>query len=320
MNTYVEEISFLEEPAIKAGNEYLEIIIIPGWGSNLISIVEKQTNTELLRVPASKEEFWDKPVLFGTPILFPPNRIDQGTFNFDKRTYQFDINELDKQNHIHGFVHTRNWDVSVVDINEQTVTIITEFDSSKHIEVMNQFQHHFMIRMSYLLNDNTLSKKAEIINKSNEVLPFGFGYHTSFLFPEENSLFKLPADKRWKLNERLLPTGELEDISYRQDLNEGMSLVGLELDDVFLSNIDNQGLHTAQIRNGSTGVEINYTVDSNFKHWVVYNKDGKSGFLCPEPYTWVTNAPNLDVPDELSGFKGIEPGDTNVLRTWIVVS
>ncbi|MGG0178176.1 aldose 1-epimerase [Gottfriedia acidiceleris] len=320
MNTYAEEISFLNEPAIKAGNSELEIIIIPGWGSNLISMVHKKSNTELLRVPNSTEEYLNNPVLYGTPILFPPNRIDQGKFRFGKRTYQFEINEMDKQNHIHGFIHTREWNISSVEVNEQTVKIITEFDSSKHEDVMTQFPHHFVIRMSFILNDNLFAKKAEIINKSNEVLPFGFGYHTSFVFPEETSIFKLPVDKRWKLNDRFLPTGELEDVEYKNELSEGMSLYGLELDDVFLSSPNNSGLQTAQITNNSTGIEINYTVDQSFKHWVVYNKDGRSGFLCPEPYTWVTNAPNLEVNGELTGLQGIEPDDMKVLRTWIVIS
>ncbi|PFH92047.1 aldose 1-epimerase [Bacillus sp. AFS088145] len=320
MNTYAEEISFLNEPAIKVGNSELEIIIIPRWGSNLISMVHKKSNTELLRVPNSIEEYLSNPVLYGTPILFPPNRIDQGKFRFGKRTYQFEINEMDKQNHIHGFVHTREWNISSVEVNEQTVKIITEFDSSKHEDVLTQFPHHFVIRMSFILNDNLFAKKAEIINKSNEVFPFGFGYHTSFVFPEETSIFKLPVDKRWKLNDRFLPTGELEDIEYKYELNEGMSLYGLELDDVFLSNPNNSGLQTAQITNKSTGIEINYTVDQSFKHWVVYNKDGRSGFLCPEPYTWVTNSPNLEVNRELTGLQGIEPDDMKVLRTWMVIS
>ncbi|PEL09340.1 aldose 1-epimerase [Bacillus sp. AFS017336] len=320
MSTYAEEISFLDEPAIKAGNSELEIIIIPGWGSNLISMVHKGSNTELLRVPTSTKEYVNNPVLFGTPILFPPNRIDRGKFSFNDRTYQFEINELDKQNHIHGFVHTRKWEVVSIEVNDHTVKVVTEFDSSKHDDVMAQFPHHFMIRMNYILNDNLFAKKAEIINKSNESLPLGFGYHTSFLFPEETSILKLPVKKRWKLNDRFLPTGELEDIEYKDELSEGMSLYGLELDDVFLSSPNASGLQTAQIMNQSTGIEINYTVDQSFKHWVVYNKDGRSGFLCPEPYTWVTNAPNLKVNEELTGIQRIEPDDMKVLRTWIVIS
>ncbi|MGE8078578.1 aldose 1-epimerase [Peribacillus loiseleuriae] len=320
MKTYVEKITFLQEPAIKVGNEQLEFIIVPGWGSNLISLVEKESNTELLRVPTSVAEFWDKPVLYGTPILFPPNRIDQGSFTFGNRTYQFDVNEEDKQNHIHGFVHTRKWDITKAEAKGNSVTVVTEFDSSKHEDVISQFPHHFNIRMSYSLNGNLLTKQAEVMNKSAETLPLGFGYHTSFLYPEERSEFALSAEKRWKLNERNLPTGELEDITYREELNNGIRLVGLELDDVFLSFADSRGLHTARLVNGLTGIEISYTVDENFKHWVAYNKDGKSGFLCLEPYTWVTNAPNLKVPASLSGIQGINSGDCKTLRTWVVIS
>ncbi|MGD6958259.1 hypothetical protein ACQCWA_11045 [Rossellomorea aquimaris] len=53
MNEYVENISFLDKAAIKAGNDHFEFIIVPAWGSNLISLVEKKNNKELLRVPSS---------------------------------------------------------------------------------------------------------------------------------------------------------------------------------------------------------------------------------------------------------------------------
>lgn len=315
---FAEEITFFEQPAIKVGNEYLECILVPSWGSNLISIIEKKTNTELLRVPASQAEFWENPVLYGTPILFPPNRIDKGAFTFRDRVYQFDINEVDKQNHIHGFVHTRKWEISKIEVKDQNITIITEFDSSKHEDVQRQFPHHFILQMTYILHDNVIEKSVEITNKSAETMPMGLGFHTSFLFPEATSRFALSVEKQWRLNERFLPSGELEEIPYQEKLNQGMSLMGMELDDAFLSSTNSEGMNMARLMY-CNGIEIEYKVDQNFKHWVVFNKDGKSGFLCPEPYTWITNAPNLPVPASLSGIQELESGVTRKLKTSLTI-
>lgn len=87
MANFIEKITYLGTPAIKAGNEHLEMIVVPEWGSNVISLVDKTTNVQLLREPETAESFHDTPTLYGIPILFPPNRISDGTFSFRGRTY-----------------------------------------------------------------------------------------------------------------------------------------------------------------------------------------------------------------------------------------
>ncbi|WP_062234504.1 aldose 1-epimerase [Fictibacillus sp. FJAT-27399] len=89
MTAYIEEIVCFNEAAIRAGNEYLEVVLVPKWGSNLISLKWKKGNLELLRTPSTKEEYISKPYLYGIPILFPPNRIDRGEFTYNQKTYRF---------------------------------------------------------------------------------------------------------------------------------------------------------------------------------------------------------------------------------------
>ncbi len=320
MSAFVDRVSFFTEPAIKAGNDQLEFTVVPDWGSNLISLVEKRKNKELLRVPSSSNEYWEKPVLYGTPILFPPNRIDQGCFTFEGRNYNFKINEEEKQNHIHGFVHTKKWDVIKSRTDGTRAEIVTEFNSSKHGDIMLQFPHHYILRMNYILEGNVLEKNMEVINRSSETLPLGIGFHTSFLFPEDSSSFALLAEKRWVLDDRCLPTGELEEIPYSNKLKQGMSLKGLALDEVFLSSPGQDGFYEAKLSNQDSGVDISYKTDENFKHWVVYNMDGEQGFVCPKPYTWVTNAPNIDLPASLTGLQSLKPGERKIFKTKIQVT
>src|SRR5688500_4758386 len=46
----------------------------------------------------------------GNPILFPfPNRVKRGSYTFEGKTYQLDINETARGNHIHGLVANRKW-------------------------------------------------------------------------------------------------------------------------------------------------------------------------------------------------------------------
>lgn len=330
MGALVEETTFLGQPAVRGANDDLAFVVVPGWGSNLLSLVDQKTGAELLRVPGSAAEFWGSPVLYGTPVLFPPNRIEGGRFTYKGRDYRFDVNEPELGNHIHGLVYHRPWDVLQTDTEGVGRAVVaTRFDalqSRDRDDIARQFPHHFVITMRYILDGGTLHKTAEVHNAGSEPFPFGLGFHTTFRFPEEAARFALTVERRWQLDDKLLPTGRLEPLPYEENLRNGMSLRGIALDDAFFVGDAGWSGGTApgsaatiRYRAGSAELEIRYEADRHFKHWVVYNADGRSGFICPEPYTWITNAPNLDLPASVTGLQELRPGETKVFATSISV-
>lgn len=304
----IEHTTYLGVPAIKAGNDQAEFIIVPEWGSNVISLQDKKTGMHLLREPKTPEQFHDTPMLFGIPVLFPPNRITDGMFRFHGRTYHFDINEKDKHNHIHGFLYSQHWKVVTMKEEDDRLLAETEIDLSKIPHVYEQFPHDVIVRMSYTLKDNVFSQRALIINKGTEAFPWGLGYHSSFIFHEDSSRLFLTADRKWELNDRFVPTGSLLDVPDKESFQGGMSLKNKQFDDVFLSSGRNGGKNEAAIFHPSEQLTILYRADQAFKHWVVYNGDGKQGFVSLEPYTSVTDAFNLNLPSSLTGLQVLKPG------------
>jgi aldose 1-epimerase len=322
----IRPVDFLGEQAVLAQTDELEMILMPAWGSQVLSLRSKSGHVELLRVPRTAEEYWQQPVLYGIPILFPPNRIERGTFTFEGRKYQFECNEPEGHNHIHGFVNGRPWELFDAREEDGRAEIITQFDSINHPEVSGQFPHRFRIKMRFLLEGSSLTKEAEIANLSDSSFPWGLGYHTTFNFPFRSGdslahcVLSATVDKRWVLNEQLLPTGELQDFPYHDQLNEGMNMDGLRLDDVFLSAASIGGQRNeAVLVDGNIGLKVVYRCDDRFKQWVLHNNDGRQGYLCPEPYTWVTNAPNLPVDRDLSGLQVLRPGESTTVRSSISV-
>lgn len=320
----MEEITFLGQRAVRASNGRLTFVVVPAWGSNLVSLVHEETGAELLRTPESAEAFWRRPVLYGTPVLFPPNRIAGGRFTYRGREYRFDINEPERGNHIHGFVYTRPWKLVRAETDAAgRAAVETRFDvveSADRDEILRQFPHRFGITLRFVLEGATLRKEAEVHNDGDEPFPFGFGFHTAFAFPEDRARFGLDVARRWRLNERMVPTGELEDFSFREDLVRGLRLEGLALDDAFF--VGERARPTAATISygvGGVGLSVRYEADEHFRHWVVYNADGKSGFVCPEPYTWITDAPNLDLPPTLTGLRELAPGERQRLATSITI-
>ena len=319
----IERIDFLGEPAVLVHTPELTGIIVPGWGSNLISLTWRENELELLRTPDSAEAYHAKPPLYGTPVLFPPNRIEDGTFTFNDRAYTFPVNEADRGNHIHGVLMRSAWEVTRTDIEGDQAIVETTIISENVPAIFESLPHRFTVKMSFIFQGPSVSIQLAVDNRDEQALPWGLGYHTTFRFPlsPEGDLgrctFQLQADRRWSLNERNLPTGEITPIVNQEQLNSGMTLEDTLLDDVY--SIAAGAPNEAVLTDPDAGLAIIYRADEQFGHWVIYNADGKSGFLCPEPYTWVTNAPNVSLPDELTGFRALAPGHQASTFTEIVI-
>ncbi|MFJ9384733.1 aldose 1-epimerase [Peribacillus sp. NPDC101481] len=321
MTGYMEDITFLNEKAIKFGNEKVEAILAPSLGSNLLSFKYKQKDIEVLRTPVSLEEYKKAPILYGMPILFPPNRIEAGQFTYKGIVYRFPVNETEKFNHIHGFLHDKPWKVCKKEVNGKEIVINTEFSSSE-FDLKDSFPQDITVNMSLILRDESLDIQLEITNKGNDPFPWGAGYHTVFNFPFgpggklEDCRISLPVNKHWELNERSLPTGAIHETADTLEIQNGFSLEGRLFDDLFGYDEERALENECILTDQEAGIQVIYHADQHFKFWVLFNQEG---FACPEPYTWVTNAPNLDLSAKLTGLRELKSGDTVQLRTRLAI-
>ncbi len=326
MNPTVEKTNFLGYAAITAQNGELEFTLVPDLGSNLISIRHLPTNTPLLHTPQSMTQYQENPVLWGTPVLFPPNRLEDGKLRFEGTTYQFDLNEPKLHNHIHGLVNSKPWRVVLTQVENGVAVVETEIDAREFPDITRQFPHPFVLRMRVTLDANSIDLGMSVHNVGQSAFPYGLGYHTTFLFPFRvggelgHCRMKLGTKKRWELNERNLPTGRLLDSADLASFREGLNLTGKPLDDAFMSDVVDGGTNECVLTDVDANLQVVYQADKSFLHWVVYNADSKKGFVCPEPYTWVTNAPNLDLPATTTGVRVMAPGESEEFWTKIQVS
>ena len=47
---------------------------------------------------------------------------------------------------------------------------------------------------------------------------------------------------------------------------------------------------------------------------MLWNGGGGQGFICPEPQSWLVDAPNLSLPPQTSGFTALAPGQSATTR------
>lgn len=307
------KIKFLDKYAYQIENQHFKAIVLPSQGSNVISLYDKKKNVELLRTPQTEEDYTLRPMLYGIPILFPPNRIEDATFVYHNQVYKLAMNRAKENNHIHGFVHDKEWNVVVEECKEHK--LVTRLDSRNYPEILQQFPHEFILEMHVELTESGLIQTISVRNESDKNMPVGLGHHTTFAFPISTSTLQVDVEKQWVLNERNLPTGKLQDATYQKELGNGMILKDITLDDVYPMT-ENK---TSIIKHPSLGIEINYTSKKGYLHWVLFSAGGKDDLVAIEPYSWVTNAPNLNLPNELTGLQGLEPGEEKTFVTEINV-
>ncbi|WP_010271293.1 aldose 1-epimerase [Paenibacillus senegalensis] len=287
-------------------NEQLSFSLCPSIGNNGYRLFDKAAQREVLRVPDNPSVLAASPVHYGTPVLTPPNRIKNGYFKVGEQEYRLERNEKNNTgNHIHGFSVGRPWKVTGASKGEDKLTITSEFSTADFPELLEQYPHEILMEMTYELSGSALLQKVVVRNDSSKPAPFGFGLHTWFLLdhqPEKWQL-QLPVSASWELGSDLTPTGNLLPLGDLAELTNGINLQNRNLDDVFQI-----GEYTPLAVLRRDNYEIRYVPSAEFKQWVIYTKGVTEDVICLEPYTWVTNAPNLSLDADTTGFRTIDPG------------
>ena len=167
-----------------------------------------------------------------------------------------------------------------------------------------------------------LREKAKefLENPNDSTLPAGIGFHTAFNVPftqtgadrAEGCAIGLSAGKRLELDARHLPKGHyLPDSDQELDLREGSCPAGgFPISAHYAAEplrVVGRPFHGAVLTDTVSGVSLRYEVDEAYGFWMLWNKSGRDGFICPEPQTMAVNAPNLRLADRASGFRSLEP-------------
>ncbi len=240
---------------LKKGNWVAKIL--PHFGMNLISLT--CCGKELLRTPADFEALQKSPRLHGFPLILPANRTADGVFSFEGRQYSLAVTELARNNNNHGFFADAPYEILSQSETELTARFCNRGE---------RYPFSFDILMTDTLTEEGFTRRMTLQAKEN--MPFTVGFHATFAEPKE---FSVPLKKQYIRDDRFLPTGETID---PEPLPE-------TFDTFFLSGGTRATLD-----------EFAFTVSENFDHWVLFNADGKQGFLCIEPQCGLVNGLNIE--------------------------
>lgn len=304
-----------------------EAVAVPSIGGNLSSLQVPRCGLDLLRAPNSADAFRQSPQTYGLPMLLFPNRIADGVFAAEERTYRFPINEAARGNHIHGFIHHSTFTVERAEVvADRTAELELRFRFDSSGPEYAYFPQEFLAVQTYRLAPEGLTHELSVRNEGNKPMPIGVAVHSNFKVPFSGSsspgdcLARVAIGRKWELDERILPTGGFVDYDEPDralagpgfDPVSGIPLAACCYDAAPVGN-------RAEIADKRVGFRVIYEPDGAFKFWIAWNKDGYSGFISLEPQSWMINAPNLTLPAEETGMRVLYPGEEwrGTSRLWV---
>lgn len=318
MNTMQKayEGTYHDETAIWLKSGKLEAAILPNIGANLIAFRDLEKDYQFLREPAvdEMEQFRTNPGVHGIPVLFPPNRYEDGKFLWDGKCYEFPVNEPKTGNHLHGFLHTIPWTVEKFSSDESESRVTLSLTINEDHSVYSYFPHTFTIKLTYTLSASGLLQHVFVRNEGKDKMPCLLAFHTAINAPFDpkssasDYTFNMTIGQRYELNERMLPTGEFQPLTSDEEQIKAKGI------NPFFEAMDNH--YTSEPQGGRNRMELTdhrsqttlvYDVGTSYKHWMVWNNFKTEGFFCPEPQINLVNAPNVDLPADQIGLFGLEP-------------
>lgn len=184
--------------------------IVPAAGANVLDLHFKGQN--ILDGHETPEALqggkWGK-----STILFPfPNRLRDGRYNWEGKTYEFPINNAATQNAIHGFVRDEVFEVDKVELTRSHAALVC---SLRYEGGRTYFPFPFFLELTFVLDANSLTLKVKCLNLHQQSIPVGFGWHPYFrLTPKAvDHAMQLPACQQVEIDARMIPTGARTDFS-----------------------------------------------------------------------------------------------------------
>ncbi len=208
--------------------------IIPGLGgivSELNLFNGKKAISLIDSYPSIDDEI--SRLYYKSHFLLPfPNRLMDGKYTFEGKTYQFPINDIANNHNLHGFSET----VKMMILSNQTIERSNVIQLKGAFEGTSYYPFSFEIFINYTFTENSLAINTKIENIGKTNMPIGFGWHPYFKLDikkiDELSL-QLPTCERIEIDNRMMPTGELSPFD---TFNQMTKIKETEFDNCFIIN------------------------------------------------------------------------------------
>jgi aldose 1-epimerase len=248
-------------------------------------------------------------------VLIPwPNRIQDGSYEFEGERHQLPIDDVDEQDAIHGLVRWVAW---------------TAGEREQHRVVMEHMLHprpgypfSLALAIEYRLSDEGLGVKTTATNVGPASCPFGGGAHPYLTLGSttvDSLILRAPGRTVLRSDDRGIPVGAASVEGTEYDFRRPKAIGSTKLDNAFTDlERDHDGVARVQLRDPQGGSELTLWVDQSYPYLMLFTGDPLPDVdrrsLAVEPMTCPPNAfrtgrdlVRLEPGQSFTGNWGIRP-------------
>lgn len=247
-------------------------------------------------------------------LLLPwPNRIADGTYEFDGRRHQTALTEPARQNAIHGLTRWSNWTVRHQGADSVTLGLL--------LHPQDGYPFSLALEVAYRLHADGLTVETTGTNVGTTRLPYGTGQHPYLTVGTphiDEARLRIPALMRLDADHRLIPTGRLIPVKQTAyDFLELRRVGDLQLDTAYASVVpDADGRIRSVLQAPDGGRQVTLWMEPPYAYLMVFTGDAiadakrRRRSIAIEPMTCAPNAFQSG-----DGLRVLEPGQT-LTTTW----
>ena len=235
-------------------------------------------------------------------LLAPwPNRVQDGSYEFEGESYQLALDEPQRQNAIHGLVRWSKWTVVEQDADRAVL--------EHRLHPTPGYPFTLDLRVEYSLAADGLTVRVEATNVGEETCPYGFGAHPYLSGGDglvDGLELRIPAETALISDERSIPIGRQSVDGTEFDFRDSKPLGSVQLDHCFTDLVRD--------RDGRARVELGgraaLWVDEGYPYVMVFTGDALPDVarrsVAVEPMTCAPNAFRSG-----DGLIRLEPGESH---------
>jgi aldose 1-epimerase len=223
-------------------------------------------------------------------VLIPwPNRIEDGTYEFDGCRHQLALDEVAARNAIHGLVRWTGWTIRE---REQSRVVLEHV-----LQPRPGYPFALALAVEYTLSGTGLSVSTTATNSGPDPCPYGCGFHPYLTVgtPTVDSVV-LTAPGRTVLSsdERGIPTGRSAVSGTKFDFREPRAIGATRLDHCFTDLDREDGIARVELRAPDDGAAATLWLDDAYGYVMLFTGDPLPDVarrsLAVEPMTCPPNA------------------------------
>jgi aldose 1-epimerase len=201
-------------------------------------------------------------------VLAPwPNRIEDGSYEFDGRGHQLPLTEPDTHNAIHGLVRWASWTVSAKEPHRVVLEHL--------VHPQPGYPFSLALTIEYTLRENGLSVRTTASNVGVDECPYGHGAHPYFTLGSpvvDSAVLQVPGRTVIHSNRRGLPTRTAPVADTDLDFREARAIGSTVLDNAFTDlEREEDGVARVTLRDGDA--ELAVWADESYGYFQVFTGD-----------------------------------------------